>query len=185
MARITIDNRNRIIFYGSPAGYLQENKAVVDPMFQNNELENWLTVRNSFEVEWQQGVFEKLSSASWVQSENAPPLKNIRIWQLKPESDIMMKFIGYDEMMDRFGEPSPENYNMVFDGDVGTNDLEAIYEKFNIDHPTDFKGHSLSISDVVELYDANGSEFHYVDHYGFKQISFGEESQDMSMEMQL
>ncbi|MEG1578843.1 MAG: YodL domain-containing protein, partial [Oscillospiraceae bacterium] len=117
MTRITIDSRNRIIFYGSPAGYLQENKAVVDPLFQNNELENWLTVRNSFEVEWQQGVFEKLSSGSWVQGENAPPLKNIRIWQLKPESDILMKFIGYDEVVDGFGEPSPENYNMVFDGD--------------------------------------------------------------------
>lgn len=186
MSRITIDNHDRICFYGNPAGYLQENKAVVDPMFQNPELESWLTIKNHFEVEWQSGVFDKLS-AGWNFADSAEQLKNVRIWQLHPETDIRMKFIGYDELTTRFGEPNPDHYQAVFDGAVGTNDLDAIFDKFNIDHPPDFKGHSLSMSDVVELYDREGSEFHYVDHFGFQRIDFGEApkpEQNQSMEMQ-
>ena len=53
-----------------------------------------------------------------------------------------------------------------------TNDLESIYAKFNVEHPEGFTGHSLSMSDVVELYDDAGSAFHYVDRFGFKEINF-------------
>jgi hypothetical protein len=70
---------------------------------------------------------------------------------------------------------------VVFDGELETNDLESIYTKFNIDHPSDFKGHSLSISDVVELYDENSSEFYYVNRFGFKEIEFEEKSHEQSM----
>ena len=48
--------------------------------------------------------------------------------------------------------------------------LEGLYEKFNIDHPADFRGHSLSVSDIVAL-KANGMvSFHYVDSIGFQEI---------------
>lgn len=186
MSRITIDNHDRVCYYGNPAGYLQENRAVIDPMFKTAELENWLTVKNHFEVEWQAGVFDKLSTG-WDFSESAEQLKNVRIWQLKPDVDIRMKFIGYDALVDKFDEPTPDSYLVAFDGAAGTNNLEEIYEKFNSDHPADFRGHSLSMSDVVELYDHDGSEFHYVDHFGFKEIDFTqpqEQQQDQSMEMQ-
>ena len=79
------------------------------------------------------------------------------------------------------GEPSKNNYDVVFDGELETNDLESIYTKFNMDHPSDFKGHSLSISDVVELYDDNSSEFHYVDQFGFKEIEFADQSHEQGM----
>jgi len=52
--------------------------------------------------------------------------------------------------------------------------LEEIYTKFNTEHPLGFKGHSLSMSDVMELYDTVNSEFHYVDQFGFKDIEFGD-----------
>jgi hypothetical protein len=38
--------------------------------------------------------------------------------------------------------------------------------------PSEFAGHALSMSDVVELYDDNGSEFHNVDRFGFTPIDF-------------
>jgi hypothetical protein len=66
----------------------------------------------------------------------------------------------YEEMMRRFGEPSLENYNIVYDGQLDTNDLEAIYTRCNANHPPGYNGHSLSMSDVVELYDAQGSSSH-------------------------
>lgn len=47
-------------------------------------------------------------------------LKACRIHQLKPEVDVMMKFIGYDELLERFGEPNQENYRVVYDGQLET-----------------------------------------------------------------
>jgi len=101
--------------------------------------------------------------------------------------DVMMKFIGYEELAQRFGEPDPENYSLVYDGQIETNDLEAIWTKFNTSRPPGYSGHSLSMSDVVELYDHAGSEFHYVDRFGFRQIGFDgqgpQQAQGMVMRM--
>ncbi len=94
-----------------------------------------------------------------------------------------MKFIGYDELLERFGDPVPENYQAAYDGALDTNDLEEIYTKFNVKHPEGFTGHSLSMSDVVEFYDEAGSEFHYVDRFGFKQIAFQPPAQTQTMRL--
>ena len=51
-------------------------------------------------------------------------------------------------------------------------DLETIYTKFEREFPQRSTGHPISISDVIELYDRQGSEFYYVDHYGFQKIGF-------------
>ena len=48
--------------------------------------------------------------------------------------------------------------------------LESLYEKFNLRHPADFRGHSLSVSDVVVLHDNGVVTAHYCDSYGFTQI---------------
>ncbi len=94
-----------------------------------------------------------------------------------------MRFIGYDQMVKDFGAPNQHDYEAVYDGEVETNDLEGIYAKFNTVHPAGFTGHSLSMSDVVELYDSTGSEFHYVDRIGFKQIDFEPPSQAQTMQL--
>ena len=91
----------------------------------------------------------------------------------------MMKFIGYNELLEQFGEPDPDNYQTVYDGPVETNELEELYAKFNLDHPPGYEGHSLSMSDVVELYDNSGSSFHYVDRFGFREISFQPPEQEL------
>ena len=41
--------------------------------------------------------------------------------------------------------------------------LGDIWERFNIDHPADFKGHSLSVSDIVVLHQNDEDTAHYVD----------------------
>ena len=78
-----------------------------------------------------------------------------------------------------------ENYNIVYDGQLDTNDLEAIYTRCNVNHPLGYNGHSLSMSDVVELYDAQGSEYHYCDRFGFQKISFGGSEQTQAMKMSM
>ena len=114
--------------------------------------------------------------------EATTPLKKVRIWQLKPDVDVCMKFIPYKEMVRQFGEPSPEAYRIAYDGQFDTNDLEAIYARCNVNHPSGYNGHSLSMSDVVELYDTQGSEHHYCDRFGFEEISFAPPAQTQTMQ---
>ena len=48
--------------------------------------------------------------------------------------------------------------------------LEDIYRTFNVNHPADFKGHSLSVSDVVVLHQNGQDTAHYCDSVGFQQV---------------
>lgn len=177
-----------VYYYGNPAGYVDRDQgtAVVDNLFRGAELENWLAKR-SLSPRWTDSVYDRLASgAPAYAGEAAALLKSCRIWQLKPEVDIMMKFVSYNEVVKQFGEPNPANYNLVYDGQIETNDLEGIWIKFNNHHPPSYAGHSLSMSDVVELYDHTGSEFHYVDRFGFQRIGFDggqEQAPGMTMSM--
>ena len=81
------------------------------------------------------------------------------------------------ETVKRNGDmPSREDYVRVYEGDiypVGEIEdmLNDIYEILNIDHPSDYHAHSLSVSDVVGLnVDSHSWEFYYVDSIGFKRI---------------
>lgn len=171
----------RVLFYGNEAGYVENGKAVVDPIFRGAELSNFLA-EERLEALWTNGVYDRLAAARENTASmqphgqahdlpGQPPLKSCRIWQLKPDVDIRMKFIGYDEMVQNFGEPDPAHYRLAYDGQVETNDLEELYAKFNTEQPPGYDGHSLSMSDVVELYDETGSSFHYVDRFGFREIN--------------
>ena len=168
-----IEIRNGCLYYyGNPAGYIEGDCLVLDSMFRSDELKSWIDKRG-LTSRWIGGVYDRLAGSGPVQPGELPvPLKSCRIWQLKPDVDVMMKFISYAEMAEKFGEPDRENYDLVYDGQIETNDLEDIWTKFNARLPPGYTGYSLSMSDVIELYDHNGSEFHYVDRFGFKQICF-------------
>lgn len=183
MKPIRIEN-GVIVYYGNRVGRVSDGRAVVDPMFEGPELNDFLEKQKSIrDVKWQDGIFDRLMNGS-KDTREIQVLKSCRVWQLKSDVDIHMKFIGYDELLRDFDPPDPANYQCVFDGPVDTNDLEALYTKFNIDHPTDYRGHSLSMSDVVELSDELSSTFHYVDRFGFKQVDFEPPSQQMAPNMQ-
>ena len=48
--------------------------------------------------------------------------------------------------------------------------MDAIYEKFNLYHPEDYTGHSLSVGDVILVKDEGSLEGYYVDTFGFTEI---------------
>ncbi len=182
----SIEIKNGCVFYyGNPAGYVDQGAAVLDNQFHSEELEAWIEKRGLI-PEWMDGIYDRLANGAPARpGETAAPLKSCRIWQLRPDVDVMMKFISYGELVDRFGEPDPANYNLVYDGQIETNDLDAIWTKFNNHHPPGYTGYSLSMSDVVELYDHTGSEFHYVDRFGFQPIAFKSGSQEQSPGMNM
>ena len=86
-----------------------------------------------------------------------------------------LRFLSY-EQLEKFGQQiDPKNYEKVYSGKLddipSKNKLEGIFTMFNIDHPKDFKGRSLSVSDIVVLNDENGKSAHYVDSFGYKDVS--------------
>ena len=172
-----------VLYYNNPAGYIRDGKAVVDPLFQTEELTAFLSRQKDIaEVKGTDSVYDRLVNGQRDHPE-APLLKSCRVWQLKPESDVRMRFISLDEFKKEYGTPQMSDYQTVFDGEVETNDLEALYTKFNVAHPPGYTGHSLSMSDVLELYDDSGSSFHYCDRFGFKEISFEPPAQAQAMQL--
>ncbi len=177
---------NLILYNKNPAGFIKDGVATVDNIFKNEELSQWLD-NQGFESLWQDGIFEKLAvNRQYYELEDAESLKQVRIWQLRSDFDFGGRFLSYEDMTSKYGAPNEADYVCAYDGDIGTNDLEEIYTKCNMDHPEGYKGHSLSMSDVVELYDEDTANYHYVDRFGFKEIEFAKQEpiQDMEMEMQ-
>ena len=178
MTRFTVDGRNRLVFYGNMVGYVKDNTAVVDEMFQSDELCQYLS-RLNLTTQWEDGIYDRLMGGE-VPSEElelGQPQKGCRIWQLKKSVDVTMRFIGYEDLIKKFGEPTADNYEQVFDGDLGTNDLEKIYAICRDNPPHGYQGYRMALSDVVELYDASGSEFYYCDRVGFRPIQFEQEQE--------
>ena len=175
---------NLIDFYGNPAGFLKNGLATVDSNFKCEELMQWLESKE-ITATYEDGVFEKLAlNRKYYEEEDATPLKNVRVWQLRQGFDVDCRFASFEEMCARHGEPTEESYKTVFDGELATNDLEEIYQLLNDDKkPPKYTGHSLRVSDVVELYDDNESDFFYVDRFGFRKIEFIEE-ESMNMGVQ-
>lgn len=62
-------------------------------------------------------------------------------------------------------------YTDSIDGEDPVAVLENLYEMFNINHPLDFNGHSLSMSDIVVLFDDNGCRWYYCDSFGWRDIT--------------
>jgi len=107
------------------------------------------------------------------------------IYQLKhnPELDHL-RFEGTESLKrmgitkDNFDVIKPENYELIYVGELSElqeqtqgETLEAIYEQFNIAHPEDYRGHSLSVSDIVVLHQNGKNSAHFVDSFGFTGLS--------------
>ena len=94
------------------------------------------------------------------------------IYQLKDGDETRdYHFEPYDRLQAAGLAVDRANYELVYTAPLapGTS-LDDIFTRFNIDHPKDFKGHSLSVSDVVVLHQDGQDTAHYVDRGDFKQI---------------
>lgn len=167
--KINITTSGIIEYYGNQVGYVKDNKAVVDVMFQREEIAEFLTQKNGISVEWKSDVYDNLLKGN---IEETSVSKNCRIYQLKPETDLRMRFVGYNDLKEKgFDEPNIESYRVVFDGNVGTEVPEEIYDIF--DGPDEVEGldaNGVFISDVIELYDDESSEFYYINPSGFTKL---------------
>ena len=88
----------------------------------------------------------------------------INIYQIDSDKDTnRVKFEGYEETL-KYGGINPTIYKCVFHGDVD-GDLEAVYCTFNHpDHLGTFQGHSLSLSDIIEVVDTETTPYGIVEY---------------------
>ncbi len=79
------------------------------------------------------------------------------IWQM---GDTRNHKFGFADLPSNINSISKSDYNLVYSGEIPTQDnvrlLDQLFYIFNNNRPTDYHGHSLSISDVVVL---NGTAY--------------------------
>ncbi len=116
---------------------------------------------------------EQAAPAQDQPEQEAPQDKDtFSIFQIKGGDETRdLRFEPYDRLTATGHRVDPKNYALVYSAELtpGTS-LEDIYTRFNIDHPKDFKGHSLSVSDVVVLHQNGQDTAHYVDSFGYKEV---------------
>ena len=99
------------------------------------------------------------------------------IYQLKRDDTTAdIRFMNSEYLQKKGIEPQYENYELVYTGALTKDDsqiekLEDLYRIFNVEHPQDFIGHSLSVSDIVALKQAGVVSYHYVDSIGYKELT--------------
>ena len=82
-----------------------------------------------------------------------------------------LRFEPYDRLQATGHTVDRANYELIYTAPLTADiTLNSIWEKFNIDHPKDFKGHSLSISDIVVLHQNGENTAHYIDSIGFQNV---------------
>ena len=100
------------------------------------------------------------------------------VMQLQQDADPTLRFAAMRYLNKQNIAPSVENYEILYRGNLPEGKrsvpqaelLEQLYQKFNFARPTDYHGHSLSVSDVIMLNQDGKISAHYVDSIGFKEL---------------
>lgn len=133
--------------------------------------EDWDAIKNEvppMDVE----IIRKKREQAFLES----PGDTYAIYQLKrDDATADIRFMNSDYLKSKGIEPQYENYELIYTGALSKDGsqmekLEDLYRIFNIEHPQDFTGHSLSVSDIVALKQAGVVSYHYVDSIGYKEL---------------
>lgn len=103
----------------------------------------------------------------------------IKIYQIDSEKDTnQIKFFSIDSLQKLQGSTDIDSsiYKNVYFGDVDCKDLEDIFTLFNTGRVPTHQGHSLSVSDVIEVIDTDNEllkgKCFFCDSIGYKTIDF-------------
>ena len=100
----------------------------------------------------------------------------IKVYQVNADLDRhRTKFLGYDSVLKEAGRVDPSIYKAVFDGDLECENLEEVFQLLNAKLPPAYQGHSLSVSDVIEVCDSQEGNtdpgFYFCDSIGFRNLA--------------
>lgn len=101
-------------------------------------------------------------------------MMEIKIYQINLDKDadrIAFESLNRTFKYQHSNKIKSEIYDKVYEGNVEAENLEDIFYIFNCKRPEDYRGRSLSVSDIVEF----ENRFYFCDSYGFKEVSFDPE----------
>ena len=89
------------------------------------------------------------------------------IFQLREDTDRRLRFTSMKELQQYGLSVNGENYQQVYAATLPASAMEnvettlnSLYHQFNLDHPVDFMGHSLSVSDVIALSSGGRTDYY-------------------------
>ena len=93
------------------------------------------------------------------------------IYQMDTGGEHTYQFMGFESAQKLGYTINGKDYRMVYAAPwIPTITLEDIFERFNINRPNDFHGHSLSVSDVIVINRTAETKAYYVDSFGFEEL---------------
>lgn len=127
-------------------------------------------MRAYVELRTEKDLHEEMTSLEETQLLYMPE-NQFGIYQIDPEGNARdYMFLSHDSLEDY--EMRREDYRLEYVAPLTETDtLDTIYERFNIDHPEDFQGHSLSVSDIVVMNRDGEVKAYFVDSFGFTDVT--------------
>ncbi len=120
--------------------------------------------------QWAKKRFEQLTA----------PKMRIRVFQIDESKDKdKLMFMSHENVM-KSASVDSDIYHQVYGGVVNCSDLEGVFTLCNISFPAGYYGHSMSVSDVIEICDGDDKGFYYCDPVGFQKIDFDTDKVDRS-----
>ena len=145
--------------------------------FDRSEIENFGGIFGIDRDEWQRMV--EYTELSAINSEAAKESELIHgnadtygIYQLRSGEELHYhRFASLEQLEKDNIAVDRSNYELVYTAPLPPKEtLDEIHQRFNTDHPKDFTGHSLSVSDVVVIQRDGEVSSHYVDSFGFSEL---------------
>ena len=97
--------------------------------------------------------------------------RRFAIYQMDSGDEHTYQFMGIESAKSLGYTIDGKDYRMVYAAQwMPTITLDNIFERFNIDRPEDFRGHSLSVSDVIVINRGAEITAYYVDSFGFQEL---------------
>jgi len=106
-----------------------------------------------------------------TQHENNYPMDLYLIYQIKREFARDYLFEKYDNLQKRGLSVDSDNYELMYSAEFTPADtLEDIMVELNLNHPSDYRGHSLSVSDIIVLRENEKETAYYCDGTHLREV---------------
>ena len=147
-------------------------------VFEQTEILNHDGIFGIDRADWEavKEQFPVISENKWQKAFLQNPADSYCIYQLRRDPELAeLRFMNSHYLREHDIEPAFDNYEAVYSGTFSSDGstetrLDDLYMKFNAEHPQDFTGHSLSVSDIVVLRQNGAVSSYYVDSVGFTAV---------------
>ena len=177
-----------MMFHNHPSGSVKASREDIDvtkrlieagkimniPVLDHIIVGGGTTERFSFKEENPEMFNVSEHMAYTVHEREGTPIEgdSFSIYQLKDDDALhYIRFEGLERLQAEGNRVERDNYDLVYEAPLkeGTT-LDDLYYQFNMQHPEDFRGHSMSVSDVVVLHQGDEDKAFYVDRFGFTEV---------------